>query len=231
MITKNRRIQYFNKSSVKKRVLIDRKSFDFWARKTVIRSVVSAIFILLIISAHLLNIGKSRAIINYIDEQLEYEANIEVYMSDLKDIYNHITLSGQKALEAVLIEDKLEKGFVVPVDGEIVTYFNENIGNTTNTSNGLIFSSDFGDEIRAVDDGVVIDVGSNKAIENYIIIKHKGELLSVYKYLETSYVTLNERVDKGQVIGESSDKLLLEVWYKKEPIDPVKYINLNIEQL
>lgn len=202
-----------------------------WIRITFIRAIVSTIVIGLTMISQTLDFKYLNIGLEYIKYSINQEVNIENYIQEASKIPNYIALVGNKAIETIQIEDELERSFIMPVNGEISTYFNENLEGTSNKSKGIIFSTNEGDNIYCVDNGVIIDIGSNKAIENYIIIKHKGELLSVYKYVGNSHLKLNDRVEKGQIIGTASNKLLLEVWNRNEPLDPIKYINLNINQL
>lgn len=231
MVTGKNRANHFNNLSAKRKLWINSKSYNNWLRKTLIRTIISIILIMLILIIQMSNFQSPKNALNFIEEKLEDNVSLNTYIAGTKKLYAHVKLFGDKTLEAMKLEGKVENKFILPVDGEIISYFNENIGETSNVSKGLIFSSDTGENIYSVDDGVIIDIGSNKFIGNYIIIKHKGELLSVYKYLDANHVKLNQRVEKGQVIGTSSEKLLLEVWYRNEAIDPIKYIDLSMKQL
>ena len=231
MVTGKNRANSSNNLFAKRKLCINSTSYHNWLRKTFTRTIISIILIMLVLIIQMLNFQAPKNALNFVEEKLEHNASPNTYIAGAKKLYAHVKLFGGKALEAMKLEGKVENKFILPVDGNIISYFNENIGETSNVSKGLIFSSDTGKNIYSVDDGVIIDIGSNKFIGNYIIIKHKGELLSVYKYLDTNHVELNQRVEKGQVIGTSSEKLLLEVWYRNEAVDPIKYIDLSMKQL
>lgn len=230
MIAKKNKIKSM-KNTFRRGSLINIKNYESWLIKTFIRTIISAVLIMIVIIIQILNFQTPKKALNYVTEKLEYSASIETYIAGFKKLPSYITSVSNKALEAVKVEENLGKRFLSPVSGDIVAYFNENIGQTSNVSKGLLFSSEVGKNILSVDDGVVIETGSNKSIGNYIIIKHKGELLSVYKYVGGSKVELNQRVEKGQVIGISGEKLLLEVWYRNEPIDPIQYMDLSVQGL
>lgn len=231
MVTRKNNVNSFNNAFAKRRHSINSKNSPNWIRKTIIRTIISVTLLMIVLIIQMLNFQSPKNALNFMKEKLEYNASIETYITEAKKLPNYVMSIGDKALAVIKIEDNLENRFILPVDGEIATYFNENIGETSNISNGLIFSTNSGDSIYSVDNGVVIDIGSNKSIGNYIIIKHKGELLSVYKYVGTNHVELNQRIEKGQVVGASSEKLLLEVWYQNQAVDPIKYINFTSKQL
>jgi len=224
MVTGKNRANSSNNLFVKRKLCINSTSYHNWLRKTFTRTIISIILIMLVLIIQMLNFQAPKNALNFVEEKLEHNASLNTYIAGTKKLYAHVKLFGGKALETMKLEGKVENKFILPVDGKIISYFNENIGETSNVSKGLIFSSDTGKNIYSVDDGVIIDIGSNKFISNYIIIKHKGELLSVYKYLDTNHVELNQRVEKGQVIGTS-------VWYRNEAVDPIKYIDLSMKQL
>lgn len=231
MVTRKNRVNSFNNVFHKRKLSIHSKTYHNWLKRTFVRTVISVILLMLVLLIQMLNFESPKKALNYVETKLEYNADIRTYLVEAKKLSSYIAVFGDKAIGAIKIEDRLDKRFLPPVDGKIITYFDENIGETQNTSKGLIFASVEGSDIYSVDNGVIIDVGSNKSIGNYIIIKHKGELLSVYKYVGTNYVEINQKVEQGQVIGTSSEKLLLEVWYRNEPIDPIKYMNVSIQQL
>lgn len=231
MVTRKNRMNSWNKLFKKGIINISRKDFELWLRKTGIRSIISAVVLGLVLIIQMLNFEPPKAALNYIEAKLEYNASLNDYIAEARKFTGHIAALGDRALEAMKIENKMESRFILPTDGKILTYFNENIGETSNISKGIIFSSDQGENIYAIDSGVVIDMGSNKSIGNYVIIKHRGEFLSVYKYLESNVVEINQRVEKGQIIGTGSEKLLLEVWHRNEAIDPIQYMDLSAMQL
>ena len=132
------------------------------------------------------------------ETKLESNFNIVTCLAEVKKIPGYISTLGDKAISVMKIEYKSDSRFVLPTDGEIAAYFDDKIDGTSDISKGLLFINDEGEDIYSVGDGVIIDVGSNKLIGNYIIIKHKGELLSVYKYVGTNnIISINQRVKQG----------------------------------
>ncbi|HZX21827.1 MAG TPA: M23 family metallopeptidase [Clostridia bacterium] len=228
MIMQKNRVNLFGSTFRKRNARINTKNYNDWLKKTIIRTIVSTVLLITIIMVQALNFEQPKKILNYIEAKLESSPDIGAYLSGVKKMPGYIFTFGNKVITTMKIEHKSDKRFISPIDGEITTYFNEEIDAASGISRGLIFTGDVGQDIYSVDDGVVIDAGSDKSIGNYIIIKHKGELLSVYKYVGVNHMDINKRVRQGQVIGTFSGKLLLEVWYRNEPADPAKYIDINI---
>lgn len=202
-----------------------------WLKKTLIRIVIVGFLLLLVLGIRGLNFSGPKEALDFIKLNLEAEADIDLYLDQAKKLSAYISIFNERAIEAIKMEDRLNRNFIFPIEGEISTYYNQDIEGGAMKSKGLIFTSPPGENIRAVDDGVVIDAGSNKSVGNYIIIKHSGEVLSVYKYMEGEEVNINEVVERGQVIGRSSGRLLLEVWHRNQAVDPLHYINGSGQQL
>ena len=229
MITRRSGRGLLNSAFKKGGTFINIKNHDDWFRKTIIRIIISAFLLMIVMMVKISNFQQPKKILNFVEAKLESNFNIRVYLVGIKKLPDYIHTFGDKVITAMKIENKSDKMFISPIDGEITTYFDGKIDETSNISRGLIFSSDVGRDIYSVGDGVIIDAGSNKLVGNYIIIKHRGELLSVYKYVGTNHMNVNQRVKQGQTIGVSSGKLLLEIWYCNEPIDPIEYMNIGTQ--
>ena len=229
MITRRSGRGLLNSAFKKGNTFINIKNYDDWFRKTIIRIIISAFLLMIVMMVKISNFQQPKKILNFVEAKLESNFNIKTYLVEIKKLPDYIHTFGDKVITAMKIENKSDKRFISPIDGEITTYFDGKIDETSNISKGLIFSSDVGRDIYSVGDGVIIDAGSNKLVGNYIIIKHRGELLSVYKYVGTNHMNVNQRVKQGQTIGVSSGKLLLEIWYCNEPIDPIEYMNIGTQ--
>ena len=96
---------------------------------------------------------------------------------------------------------------------------------------GLILEGKLGEPIAAAGDGKVIFSGPGpRGYGNLIIVKHEGELLSVYAHNKTLLVKDQESVKKGQKIAELGDsgtdspKLHFEIRRQGKPVDPKQYL-------
>lgn len=130
-------------------------------------------------------------------------------------------------------------GFVYPVDSvDIGASFGlQRIlnGKPSNVHNGLDFSGNEGDSIRAITDGFVRIAGQNFFYNgNFILLDHGQGLTSVYLHMSKIIAKENQKVKKGEVIGligetgrATGPHLHLGVqWYKKR-IDPMSLLNLS----
>jgi murein DD-endopeptidase MepM/ murein hydrolase activator NlpD len=76
-----------------------------------------------------------------------------------------------------------------PVTGNIVMH------------QGLDLAAPEGTEVYAVSDGTVIDIGYDRIYGNYIIIRHKDNLTSLYGHLQRVEAVLRTQVKSGTLIG------------------------------
>ncbi|SES74735.1 Peptidase family M23 [Natronincola peptidivorans] len=205
--------------------------YKLWIQRSIYRLCIciALFFIILIIK----NINTTTT--NYVMDQINYRINQRVTIAESYDIgksaITNILKRGEKAIATISFVNTEEFHLIMPNTGEIVTYFDEEISNKNKNSRGIILEGVEGEKIVATQEGVVMEVGNNASVGNYIIIKHRGELLTVYKNVENCIVKQNQKVVMGETIGSSSGKLIFEVWKDSKPIDPLLYINIEIEGL
>jgi murein DD-endopeptidase MepM/ murein hydrolase activator NlpD len=96
---------------------------------------------------------------------------------------------------------------------------------------GIEISGKSGQEIRAANEGKVSFVGGGiRGYGNLVIIKHAGNILSVYAHNKTVVVKEGQTVAKGQKIAEMGDsdshsvKLYFEIRRNGKPVDPAAYL-------
>ncbi len=100
---------------------------------------------------------------------------------------------------------------------------------------GTDYAADLGSEVVAAWDGQVTEVYKDKLWGHTIVIKHQGELESVYKNLSPEiFVEKGQLVEGGQAIGlvgKSADieslespHLHFELFYKGTVINPISYV-------
>ncbi|KAB3535908.1 M23 family metallopeptidase [Alkaliphilus pronyensis] len=221
-------IRIFNYNSSNKDIF--KIDINEWIKKTLLRTVISIIILFLIFTLRLFdgryNYGITEAIKYHVNK--EFKAK-EVYNTTLawsKDILN----KGAGVISVLNLTSE-GKEFILPLNGQIVVGYNVIDSNTNKQLNGILLEQERGSQVVAAGDGVVIEANSSQGLGHYLIIKHKGELLSVYKYLEATRVEINQSVVKGEPIGTSSSKLLFEMWYRKESINPFDHIDTSVSDI
>ncbi len=121
--------------------------------------------------------------------------------------------------------------FVWPVKGKIVVPFGQLAPNVRN--DGINIAASQGTDVVAAADGMVVYEGDQvKELGNTIYIKHPGGWYTGYSHLSGMAVKNNEKVTKGQVIGQvgqtgviDKPQLHFEIRYTPstdiaKPIDP-----------
>jgi lipoprotein NlpD len=108
-----------------------------------------------------------------------------------------------------------------PLRGRILQGYGEG------RSTGLSIAAVSGEPVLAAGDGRVIFSGPGpRGYGNLIILKHEGDLLSVYGHGRALLVKEGQAVRKGQPIAEAGDsgtdrpKLLFEIRRGGKPVDP-----------
>jgi len=93
-----------------------------------------------------------------------------------------------------------------------------------------------GDPILATADGQVVTTDFDPGFGNYIIIKHKHGFYTRYAHMQSYRVKRGEYVQQGQVIGyigntgvSTGPHLHYEVHIGSDVVDPMKYLNIKIE--
>lgn len=117
--------------------------------------------------------------------------------------------------------------FFTPVKGSVVVPF-EKISHPY-----AEISAPEGAIVMSVLDGTVIYSGFDQNEGYTVIIAHKNDLISVYRFLQSVLRNEGESVRAGTPVAtvggarplDSTQCLGLELWYQGEPEDPAKYIS------
>ncbi len=110
-----------------------------------------------------------------------------------------------------------------PAQGKIVSSY-------TTARRGIDIGGSKGQKVSAAADGTVLYKGTMTGYGNVVIIKHSGNVLSVYAHNSRMLVSEKQRVSRGQQIAEmgSTDsgraKLHFEIRFQNKPVDPTKYL-------
>ena len=122
------------------------------------------------------------------------------------------------------------KGFVWPLKGNIVNYFNENVDNSLNRGINIQAIST-NREVKASAKGKVTFSNPLKGWGKTIILKHNSSLYTVYANLDQALTKEGSTVNKGEAIGmvasgkDGNYILHFEIRKKNIPEDPLKYLN------
>ncbi len=121
-----------------------------------------------------------------------------------------------------------------PTNGEVVTRFgvqrHPQFG-TVVFRRGIEIEARAGEEVRAVDDGVVKFADWYKGYGKLVIVEHRAGFYSLYGHLSRLDLNKDDRVQQGQALGLVGDtgssrgaKLYFEIRAKGEAQDPLQWL-------
>ena len=128
--------------------------------------------------------------------------------------------------------------FRMPSGGEITSEFGERTHPVTSEENihyGIDIAGNHGDCVISALPGTVIATGNDKALGNYVKIRHTDSMETVYGHLSEILVRKDEVVDHNTRIGSigstgmaTGPHLHLEVRIDGKSVDPKNYIGKEI---
>lgn len=100
---------------------------------------------------------------------------------------------------------------------------------------GIDLLADVGTPVLTARSGKIISATRNRGMGKYIIVRHRGNIITIYGHLSEIYVHKNEYVRQGQVIGsvgktgnarprDMLPHLHFEIRKNDIPQDPLEYI-------
>lgn len=110
-------------------------------------------------------------------------------------------------------------GFLWPVAGKVVGRFGQT--EDGQRRDGIDIAARKGAPVRAAQTGVVVYAGD--AMRGYgrmILLRHDGGYLTTYAHNSAILVNVGDRVERGQVIARTGDRLHFELRKGRKPIDP-----------
>ncbi|WP_197408137.1 MULTISPECIES: peptidoglycan DD-metalloendopeptidase family protein [unclassified Guyparkeria] len=117
----------------------------------------------------------------------------------------------------------------IPVTGSIKRRFGESLPQGKMRNEGVEFRAAAGTPVRAVTDGQVAYAGPLKGWGNLIMLRHRGDYLSLYAHCRSLAVSKGQKVSRGQtlcdsgVIDANREGLYVEVRRGNRPIDPSRW--------
>lgn len=144
--------------------------------------------------------------------------------------------TGVKSGDKIAIPPSSHK-MMWPVQGKIVKDFSTTSSNRGN--DGINIAAPKNTPVKACDNGVVVGMGNQlKGFGNYVLLKHEGDLISVYTHLDEITVEKGDTVQRGQKIGRvgmtgqvREPQIHFEIRQGKNrtPIDPKPFLALTLD--
>lgn len=110
-----------------------------------------------------------------------------------------------------------------PLEGLVIREYSKNI------NDGIDFTAQAGTKVVAADTGLVATVTEDINQIAIVVLKHPGNILTVYANLTNIKVATNQNVNRGDILGEIPDGdppyLHFEIREGFESVDPLEYLN------
>jgi len=187
------------------------------------KMLVAAIIIILVIILKSIDTEFTQSVVGYIRDSITEDMDIDETLGKLKFVTNYIPDSIAVFGQNISQTQEITPFFAIPAEGKVVGQFGA--GN-----NGIDILGTKNNNIYAVADGQVVDVGEDKNGGQYIKIDHGNDIISLYEGCAQVAINIGDRVAKGDKIGTmggeptSGYALHFEAWVKDKPVDPLKLI-------
>jgi murein hydrolase activator len=141
--------------------------------------------------------------------------------------------SGRPAVELVALPlGPFQGDLDWPLAGPLVQRFGRDRGRfaTTAAQNGIEIGGTEGAPVTAVHDGTVAFADTFAGFGNLVIIDHGSQAFSLYGHLSALDVARNDRIARGQPVGEAGSGptgqtgLYFELRIDGKPVDPVQWL-------
>lgn len=115
-----------------------------------------------------------------------------------------------------------DSAMVYPVQGRIIREYSKG------RNDGIDIGAPAGTDVKAAADGTVAAITTDTAGIQIVVIRHEGNLLTVYTHLDSLSVRRDEQVSRGQTIGKvqagDPSYLHFEVRRGTESADPADFL-------
>ncbi|MBE0069582.1 peptidoglycan DD-metalloendopeptidase family protein [Thermoanaerobacterium thermosaccharolyticum] len=181
-----------------------------------------------------------KSVLNYNSNYENTKKGLKLVMSKIPSLKNDVVKVFSNKTEDVkdTVTQNANTKMIKPISGDIVSVFGTKVDPNSGKeikNDGIDISVTNDEPVEAVLDGeVMIADNSNPDWGKVVVIRHNGDVRSVYAYLSEIDVKVGDKVLQGQVIGRiGSDKnkstaLHFEIWENGKPVDPESKINFNV---
>jgi murein DD-endopeptidase MepM/ murein hydrolase activator NlpD len=194
---------------------------------------ICAVIIALVLALKYMDTDFSKLVVGYVRDAITNQMDIDAALGKLKFVSDYLPESvtvfgGQLGDEDGEADksDNLAPFFFIPAEGKVIRRFGP--GNS-----GITISGNKNNNVYAVADGIVVDVGDDAEGLKYIRIDHGENIRTLYKGCSQVLVETGERTTKGQnigIMGGSTPEgytLFFEAQVDNEAVDPLKLIDLG----
>lgn len=197
------------------------------------RIFISVLIVTAIIIIKLFNTDFSNKTIEIIEKNIKEDRSIKadglVLLKKVKEVevFNNkiFDFSKESSGKSIFpVSGRVYRNYGIIDKGEGVEVFNKGIDIIANES-----------RVKAIADGIIVDIGINNIYGKYMIIKH-GDIFVKYYGFEKIYKGKKNTVERGEELGtlEKNNNELefrIEVYEDNKPINPLKKINFDTSDI
>ncbi|MBI5206443.1 MAG: peptidoglycan DD-metalloendopeptidase family protein [Candidatus Firestonebacteria bacterium] len=170
----------------------------------------------------------------------EFQKNNKIITFSNINEFNKASLNIQNLINFLLKHpvyknDGLKKSYLPwPLTGRVISFFGKQDKKQYKASiieKGIRIKANFGEEVKAVEKGVVLYADWLYGFGKVIIIDHGESFFTVYGYLSEILIEKNIYIDKNQIIGKVGDSgtgtgacLYFEIREKGEALNPIDWL-------
>lgn len=202
-------------------------------KKILTQLLVSILVVLLIILFKSINTPITNNTSLLIRKAIYTEFN---YKESIIQVQEYATKLKDYTIKSVPVFNRFSKEVEMsrPIEGIVISSYGENNNPITENKTfqrGIDVKAVNMKIVKSVDDGVVELIGESESYGKFIKISHGDDIFSIYSNLDRIYVRKNEKIIRGQRIGELRDLnnsyLHFELWIKNDAVDPQLYLDYS----
>ncbi|HZJ57678.1 MAG TPA: M23 family metallopeptidase [Clostridia bacterium] len=194
---------------------------------------ICAVIIVLVLVLKYMDTDFSKNVVGYIRDGITNHIDIDEALGKLKFVNNYlpdnIAVFGEQPVTAggdAGMPDGLAPFFAIPAEGKVIERFSSN-------NRGINISGSKNDNVYAVAEGLVLDIGEDEEGGKYVKLDHGNNVTTLYKGCSLIDLSTGERTTKGQSIGKMGGTALegytlyFEAQVDNRPVDPLALIELG----
>ena len=171
----------------------------------------------------------------YLDKLRQYQSSEkEIQRLIIEQERKRISLENRGIIEPTDFPN-LKRNMIWPTRGYVTGHFGRHKHpewKTITENIGIDIKAEFGQDVRAVANGIVTAITWQRGRGNIIIINHLGGYFSVYTHLSQIIVQIDQKIQIGQVIGNVGDTgslqgpmLHFEIWKGNSALNPEEWLS------
>ncbi|PAB61367.1 M23 family metallopeptidase [Anaeromicrobium sediminis] len=207
-------------------------------RKKLIKQILWAIgIVVVVIIIKTMNMSVTNDGLGLLKENIHKDMDVKKTAYYVKKAFNEVPNFHNKTMEVFgnMTSSRLNKKYVPPIEGEIVSSYGDSIDpilNTKSFQRGIDMMSFKDTYVRGIDDGTIAEVGESENLGMYVKVSHGSDVFAIYSNCTEIKVKKGDEIRKGDRIGvfrknDNGKYFHFELWVNGNVVDPTEYIKFN----